>query len=499
MLGRVGESDPRVRIRVQVLLTASIVIANVVGAIVVSVVVAVVVTGLGSPETATIVAVPVYVAGAVVVGVLWGTRLGVRRLQWAFEGREPTVAEQRTTLRIPLRLFTLQAVLWIAAVPIFSTLESGGSFGRALRIALVVGLGGIVTCAVAYLLSEFALRPIAARALSTRVPDRLLVPGVTVRSVLAWALGSAVPVAGIMLAAVFSLADTADNDTELAVTILVLGGITLVVGLLLVALAIRATVDPIQSVRAGMGEVESGRYDVEVPVYDGTEVGLLQAGFNRMAAGLRERERIRDLFGRHVGEDVARDALERNIELGGEVRVVAVLFVDIIGSTAVAAQLPPTEVVRLLNRFFGIVVDVVDAHGGMVNKFIGDAALAVFGAPTESPDASACALRAARLMARRLAAEVPELPAGIGVAAGDAVAGNVGDERRFEYTVIGDPVNEAARLTELAKTTPHRAVASWKAVRRAEPDEAACWEQGETVTLRGRSEATVLAHPVTLD
>ena len=105
-----------------------------------------------------------------------------------------------------------------------------------------------------------------------------------------------------------------------------------------------------------------------------------------------------------------------------------------------------------------MVVEVVESSGGWINKFQGDAALAIFGAPLPVDDAATCALRAARTLDERLRDEVPELEAGIGVAFGEAVAGNIGAESRFEYTVIGDPVNEAARLTDLAKDhTPARA------------------------------------------
>src|SRR5207302_1296345 len=100
--------------------------------------------------------------------------------------------------------------------------------------------------------------------------------------------------------------------------------------------------------------------------------------FNRMAVGLRERERLRDLFGRHVGEDVARHALESGVQLGGELRQAGILFVDVVGSTAMALELPPHEVVDRLNRFFAIVLETVAARGGWLNKFEGDAALCVF-------------------------------------------------------------------------------------------------------------------------
>jgi adenylate cyclase len=214
-----------------------------------------------------------------------------------------------------------------------------------------------------------------------------------------------------------------------------------------------------------------------------------------MVAGLRERERVRDLFGRHVGEDVARTALENEVEMGGEVREVAVLFVDLVGSTELAASRPPTEVVEMLNAFFAVVVDVVEANDGWINKFEGDAALAVFGAPTELPDAAGSALRAGRALADRIGSELDGVGAGIGISAGQAVAGNIGDTRRYEYTVIGDPVNEAARLTEAAKEIDGRVVASGAALARAGEDEAGRWRVVESRVLRGRDDDTDLAVP----
>jgi adenylate cyclase len=215
-----------------------------------------------------------------------------------------------------------------------------------------------------------------------------------------------------------------------------------------------------------------------------------------MAAGLEERERIRDLFGRHVGRDVASAALdETEAKLGGEEREVAALFVDIVGSTRLASELQATEVVTILNDFFRVVVEVTEANGGFVNKFEGDAALCVFGAPAPCDDPAGLALRAAREIGERLRDEVAALDLGIGVSAGRAVAGNVGALERFEYTVIGDPINEAARLCELAKQRPGRLLASEAAVSRAGSDERGRWTLREAVTLRGRVDQTRLATP----
>jgi adenylate cyclase len=212
-----------------------------------------------------------------------------------------------------------------------------------------------------------------------------------------------------------------------------------------------------------------------------------------MMQGLRERDRLQDLFGRQVGDAVAARALTHGVELGGEVREVAVLFVDVVGSTGLAVSVGPTEVVQRLNAFFSVVIDVVHGHGGWVNKFEGDAALCIFGAPLDCDDAPTSALAAARELASRLV-ELP-IEAAIGVACGPVVAGNVGAESRFEYTVIGDAVNTAARLTELAKTSDGCVLADAAVLADATAEEADCWVAGERVLLRGRNEKTVLARP----
>jgi adenylate cyclase len=302
-----------------------------------------------------------------------------------------------------------------------------------------------------------------------------------------------VPVLGVAAVSVAQLAGSESEAGTAAGASLFLAGLALFVGLMTLALAARAIADPIRAVRDALGRVEEGDFDARVPVDDASEIGLLEAGFNRMAAGLKERERLRDLFGRHVGEEVARAALEGEVRLGGEEREIAALFVDLVGSTTLAARRPPTEVVELLNRFFRAVVETVEARGGFVNKFEGDAALCVFGAPVARENAAADALAAARELSARLRRELPDMDFGIGVSAGVAVAGNVGAEHRYEYTVIGDPVNEAARLCEMAKQRPERLLASEAAVERADGDEAGNWSLGEPIVLRGRDEATRLA------
>ena len=267
------------------------------------------------------------------------------------------------------------------------------------------------------------------------------------RLVLAWVCATGVPLAGLaMLGAQVLIGPENPAPEDTARAVIALAAVGVAAGLLATWLVARSIADPLTSVRRALNDIERGDLRARVTVDDGSEVGLLQSGFNTMAAGLADRERLREVFGRHVGEDVARNALDRDgPALGGEVREVAVLFVDLIGSTSMVARWAPTEVVARLNAFFAVVVDVAARHGGWVNKFEGDAALVVFGAPADHPDAAGAALAAARELRHRLHV-LPGVDAGIGVSAGEAVAGNIGAEERFEYTVIGGPVNEASRL-----------------------------------------------------
>jgi adenylate cyclase len=357
-------------------------------------------------------------------------------------------------------------------------------------------IGGAVVSALSYILAQRILRPVAERALAAGVPDDPPLHGVMARVLLAWALSTGLPVLGLALVGGSQVTGVASaSGDRLAATALALGGIALLVGLVAMTLTARSLADPIVGVRRALERVQRGEADVEVSVYDGSEVGLLQAGFNQMVAGLAERERLRDLFGRQVGEDVARKALEEGLPLGGQVRDVAVLFVDMIGSTRMAADCPPEELVERLNELFAIVIEVAAEHGGAVNKFEGDAALVVFGAPLDHEDAAGAALAAGRELRARLRSELQAVDVGIGISAGEAVAGNIGAAERYEYTVIGDPVNEASRLTELAKTHDGRVLASAGALERAGAGEREHWREGDEVELRGRREPTRLAVP----
>ncbi|MBE7187909.1 adenylate/guanylate cyclase domain-containing protein [Jatrophihabitans endophyticus] len=483
------------------LIVVTVVGANVVGAAIVLVLLGLVLPaprgvssggGLGGVTRLTAALAGLYVLAALLAGTLIGVRLARPVIEFFASTREPDERDRRAVLRLPLQLFWLQCVLWGIAVVFFGVITLPTSGLLALQVATTTALAGVTTASFAYLLAQRLLRAGVAVVLADAPPRRREVPGVRPRALLAWALGI-VPVGGAIVLAGFA-PSTGIGLSAFARATIVLCGVGVAVGAAAMLAFARTVAGPLQRLRDAFARVEAGHFDVEVPVFDATEVGYAAASFNRMAAGLRERERLRDLFGRQVGADVARQALEQGVTLGGEERTAAALFVDVIGSTSFAADRQPTEVVDALNAFFEAVVGATQEHGGLVNKFIGDAALCVFGAPLAQDDPTGAALAAARDMRERLAGV--ELDAGIGVAFGTVVAGNVGTAERYEYTVIGDPVNEAARITELAKQRDGRVLASAAALEHADDDEAARWHVVDETTLRGRSHPTRLAEPV---
>lgn len=421
---------------------------------------------------------------------------------WITDNRSPTKAEQRATLSLPWRSTEFSIVSWASGAAAFGAWEwiQHSSALFTLQVLITILLGGLVSVALAYFLIERAAAPLVPVTLRSEAPPRRPSIGIRLRLILAWALGSAIPLLGLALLPLDARA-SATNGTPTpsisgAVIAVSLAGV--LAGLIITFAVARSVADPLDHVREGLRKVEEGDLAVLVNVEDGGEIGMLQSGFNQMVQGLRERAQLRDLFGRHVGVEVAQRALEAGSGLGGEQHAVSALFVDLVGSTALAEVLPAGEVVATLNAFFGAVVRVISAEGGWVNKFEGDGALCVFGAPGFQPDHAERALRAARQLNRSLremAADHPGLSAGIGVSSGIVVAGNVGTEQRYEYTVIGRAVNEASRLTEIAKGRPGRVLATGRCLDQCGP-EATRWVSLGTVAIRGSSEPLALYEPV---
>lgn len=436
-----------------------------------------------------IVAASAFVGGLALlflVGLRLARRLLLPPLAWVDEARLPSPEECELVLTLPRRIALFQLPFWVLAAVVTAGAQLFSSDPKPLFAVAGVLQGGFFAAAIGYLLAERILRPLLAVALAQLEHSPLSRVGVGPRLLIAWLVGSGVPLVMIVVTPVVA----ADADLGVTLPMAFLAAAGFVGGFLLTGAVGRSIGEPLRGLRHALQQVAAGDLATTLRIDDTGEVGALQRGFNEMVSGLRERERLADLFGRHVGLDVAQRALQEGAQLGGETREISALFVDIIGSTAMARERSAPDVVALLNEFFAIVIACIDAEDGLINKFEGDGALCVFGAPIEQPDHAARALRAARSIARSLSG----IDAGIGVSSGEAVAGNVGAEQRLEYTVIGQPVNEAARLSDAAKTRPRRVLAS-KAAVAAAGEEAANWTAAGTLELRGLARDFAVCEP----
>jgi class 3 adenylate cyclase len=254
-----------------------------------------------------------------------------------------------------------------------------------------------------------------------------------------------------MLAAVFH------RVNEMPVlSVVIAGAVTLGVAVpTSVGVASAAMQRPIRDLAEGTERVAAGNYSQRLPVVQDDDLGTLAASFNRMQAGLAERQRLQAAFGTYVDPGLATRLLEQGDDIfTGERREVTVMFIDVRDFTPFAEANTAEDTVARLNALFEIVVPAVVDAGGHVNKFLGDGALAVFGAPNDLADHADAAVAAAVEIHRRVAERFGgELRIGIGINTGVVIAGTLGGAGKLEFTLIGDTVNVAARVEQLTKTT----------------------------------------------
>ena len=473
----------------RLVVTGVIVIANLIG---VAAVVAIVYLVIPLPPQAAkvqnldLAVAAAYVAVAVPLGAVLGTRRLLPLRTWLEEERPARPDEQRLMLIAPRWLFVVQMTLWLVAAVLFAALDAATSGRLAFAVGTAVVIGGLMTGCCAYLLTERAMRPTLARALAEGTPPRVRVFGVASRAVLAWGLGSGLPLLAVVTVGGLSLGGAPAGSHQLEVAMVVLGGIGLGVGVLSVGLAARATATPLNDVRRALEKVETGSLDTRVAVYDGAQLGQLQTGFNMMVRGLAERERIRAALNTYVDPDVAERIIEEDVDLTGEEVDVSILFLDIRGFTPFAEAAPAAEVVAALNHLFEAAVPVIQRHGGRVDKFVGDGLMAVFGAPRRLPDHATAAVRAARELAALSERNSAGLEFGIGVNSGPVLAGNLGGAGRLEFGVIGDVVNVAARVEAATRQTGDTVLLAEQTVEMAGCRNEVVERHG--VTLKGKGE-----------
>jgi class 3 adenylate cyclase len=204
----------------------------------------------------------------------------------------------------------------------------------------------------------------------------------------------------------------------------------------------------------GTDEIKRGNFDVQVPRSTSDELGRLADSFNEMAAGLRLKEKYRSVLQLVTDREVAEELMSGAVQLGGETREVSVIFCDVRGFTSISQDMNPADVVAMLNEHMSALTRVVHDHRGVVDKFVGDCIMTLFGAPKsfgrDAESAVRCAWRMIHARAALNDSTGRALRIGIGIASGPVLAGCMGSDRRLEYTVIGERVNLAARLCSAA-------------------------------------------------
>jgi adenylate cyclase len=287
------------------------------------------------------------------------------------------------------------------------------------------------------------------------------------------------------------------NDLGVDVVVAVLVAFT--ISLELTVLVTKSVLGPVDDLLDATKRVKAGDIEARVPLTSGDEMGVLEASFNEMMEGLSEREALREAFGAYVDPGVAERVLEEGELLEGRDVEVTAMFVDIRDFTPFAESSSARETVSFLNDFFDVVVPVVLEHGGHANKFLGDGLLAVFGAPERTSDHADRALEAACAIVdavdRRFGGRVH---VGIGLNSGPVVVGSVGGGGRLDFSVIGDPVNVAARVEKATRELGDPVLLTEATRCLLERSHGGVEARGE-VPLKGKSDPVTVYAPQALD
>jgi adenylate cyclase len=420
-----------------------------------------------------LIVVTVILVGNVYLSARWFGPLARwrQRLREGVDATAVPATVRRRVLNAPLANTVLTQTGWTLAgvfylVYLYAVVGlAPGELGR-ITAALIL-VAGPLTSALTFLASEFYLR----RQVPIFFPDGRIERHGVLRVPILARLGGTFAVTSILPLALMMLVDfgmerrygvrfTSEVGTFWAHLVRVQGFIAIVTGLvslLMAWLVARFINRPVQALRAAMARVATGDLSVRAPVRSADELGELNAHFNAMVDDLRVAERTREIFGRYVSPAVAREALERGVALGGEVIHATAMFVDLRGFTTMSRRSTPARVVEVLTEYYALVERDCEREGGVITQFLGDGVVVVFGGPLQPlADHARAAVRAAialqRALTRRNAAAPREpLEAGIGICTGDMIAGNVGTGGRVTYTIVGDAVNQAARLQVMTR------------------------------------------------
>lgn len=381
---------------------------------------------------------------------------------------------RRRALLAPAFFAALSFCGWVVAAFVWGVLwpllSGGFELGRALRqIFAITFVAGSFVTAIVFFGSEHVWRSELPRFFPRGDLSAARVPRLRVRTrmMVVFLLLSLMPLAMLAVAALTRANALLGADAEAAagivhnlivvVAVLAAGGMVASVGLS--ALVADSVAAPLRDVQRAMAQVRDGALEVRCRVVSNDEIGAVAEGFNGMVEGLRERERIRETFGKYVSPQVRDEILAGRASAEGALCDVTILFADLRDFTPWVESHPAAEVVADLNAYFAEMDAAIRAQGGLVLQFIGDEIEAVFGAPLANARHADAAVAAARAMgarleafnAARMTAGKAALRHGIGIHSGTVIAGNIGSSERMSYALVGDAVNVASRIQALNK------------------------------------------------
>jgi adenylate cyclase len=391
----------------------------------------------------------------------------LKKLRAALPIEEATLLRaRRRAIHLPWLGAIISGLAWLLTIPVFllslASVPGPLPVGLAWHLPIAFCVSAFIAVTNTFFLIEVVTqwRLIPALFRQTRA-DRM--PGVITLSLrgrgLLWAVSASVcPIISLLLLDFAPAAPGTDARWFAAFV----GAVGIVFGLGTALLVSRLVANPVDQLRAAAQAIAAGNYTVQLPVTRADEFGFLLGEFNQMARELEEKERLRETFGLHVGKLAAEQILARDPGLGGTEQEISVMFVDLRSFTALADTKTPRETLEILNEFLRMTVRIVEEdRGGMINKYLGDGFMALFGVGSESNPNKAAAeaydagrdiLRALdALNASFIARRWPALAVGIAINSGPAIVGSIGSPERLEFTAIGATVNIAARLESLTK------------------------------------------------
>jgi len=398
------------------------------------------------------------------LGRIWFLRSVANRLRT----RSPISAEllvraRRRLIHLPWFGAAISGAGWFVCIPVFlislSQLQPSVDPRLLRHLPISFCISGFIAVTQTFFLVELAshwgLFPVFFRDARADLTPNIFTLSLRGRGVM-WAVSASIcPIAALLLL-MFAPRSLALNTEWFAVFVGVVG---IAVGIFTSLMISHLVAKPIDQLRASAEAVSRGKFDVDLPVARADEFGRLLGEFNHMLRELRDKEKLRQTFGLHVGQRAAEQILARDPGLTGVEEEVTVMFVDIRSFTSRTSNASPHDVVEILNDFFRVSVRVVEEqYGGMVNKYLGDGFMAIFGAgdheslrADEAVAAGREILRAVEALNRDLHGRAP-LQIGIGIHCGPAIVGSIGSPQRLEFTAIGATVNLASRVESLTKT-----------------------------------------------